>query len=472
MNKLKLFVENFLVYGLGGILNRIIPFIMLPLVTRLMPDTKYFGLNDLVNTVVQFGTAAAIMGLYDAVFRLFFEKEELLFKRKVCSTALVFIICTSLITSLLLLCFDNKLTLLVFGDTKYKILLYFCVLNIVVGATNSIVALPTRVQNKRKVFLSVSFISSVLSYSISIPLLLMEKYLIALPLAAIITAILNELVFYCLNRSWFSFLLFDKEILKNLLKIGLPLLPTFLIYWIFTSSDKLMIANMLGNDEVGLYSVGAKIASASQLIYTAFAGGWQYFAFSTMREENQVKNNSLVFEYLGVISFISAIFACAWSKTFFELFFVGDYVNGYVVTPYLFLGPLLLMLYQVIANQFLVIKKTFPGMFILFTGAVINVALNIYLIPMMGIEGAAIATLTGYAISVCICAIVLTKMNLAEISLKFKFLSLLLIIFMLIWRNALIANIATSTALAIAYVMISVALYRTEILSIMKRMMK
>ena len=472
MNKLKLFVENFLVYGLGGILNRIIPFIMLPLVTRLMPDTKYFGLNDLVNTVVQFGTAAAIMGLYDAVFRLFFEKEELLFKRKVCSTALVFIICTSLITSLLLLCFDNKLTLLVFGDTKYKILLYFCVLNIVVGATNSIVALPTRVQNKRKVFLSVGFISSVLSYSISIPLLLMEKYLIALPLAAIITAILNELVFYCLNRSWFSFLLFDKEILKNLLKVGLPILPTFLIYWIFTSSDKLMIANMLGNDEVGLYSVGAKIASASQLIYTAFAGGWQYFAFSTMREENQVKNNSLVFEYLGVISFISAIFACAWSKTFFELFFVGDYVNGYVVTPYLFLGPLLLMLYQVIANQFLVIKKTFPGMFILFTGAVINVALNIYLIPMMGIEGAAIATLTGYAISVCICVIVLTKMNLAEISLKFKFLSLLLIIFMLIWRNALIANIATSTALAIAYVMISVALYRTEILSIMKRMMK
>ena len=95
MNKLKLFVENFLVYGLGGILNRIIPFMMLPLVTRLMPDTKYFGLNDLVNTVVQFGTAIAIMGLYDAVFRLFFEKEEQLFKKKVCSTALIFIIFSS-----------------------------------------------------------------------------------------------------------------------------------------------------------------------------------------------------------------------------------------------------------------------------------------------------------------------------------------------------------------------------------------
>lgn len=472
MNKLKLFVENFLVYGLGGILNRIIPFMMLPLVTRLMPDTKYFGLNDLVNTVVQFGTAIAIMGLYDAVFRLFFEKEEQLFKKKVCSTALIFIIFSSLVTCLLLLCFDNTLTLLVLGDVKYKILLYLCVINIVVGATNSIVALPTRVQNKRKVFLTVGFISSILSYSISIPLLLMEEYLIALPLSAIITAILNEIVFYCLNRSWFSFLLFDKEILKNLLKIGMPLLPSFLIYWIFTSSDKLMIANMLGNDEVGLYAVGAKIASASQLIYTAFAGGWQYFAFSTMREENQVKNNSLVFEYLGVISFMCAMFVCAWSKTFFKLFFVGDYVNGYIVTPYLFLGPLLLMLYQVISNQFLVIKKTLPGMFILFTGAIINVVLNIYLIPLIGIEGAAIATLVGYAVSVFICAIVLIKMNLAEISLKFKFLSLLLILFMLIWRNALIANIAASTVLAIAYVSFSVALYRAEIISIIKRLCK
>ena len=77
MSKFKLFVENFLVYGLGGILNRIVPFLMLPIITRLMPNTKYFGLNDLSNTIVQFGTAIAIMGMYDAVFRLFFDKDDL-----------------------------------------------------------------------------------------------------------------------------------------------------------------------------------------------------------------------------------------------------------------------------------------------------------------------------------------------------------------------------------------------------------
>ena len=47
MNKLKLFVENFLVYGLGGIISKLIPLIMIPIVTRIMPSTDYFGISDL-----------------------------------------------------------------------------------------------------------------------------------------------------------------------------------------------------------------------------------------------------------------------------------------------------------------------------------------------------------------------------------------------------------------------------------------
>ena len=70
-----------------------------------------------------------------------------------------------------------------------------------------------------------------------------------------------------------------------------------------------MITNMLGNHQTGIYAIGTKVASGSHLIYTAFAGGWQYFAFSTMKDKDQVKNNSNVFEYLGVISFIGAAFS-------------------------------------------------------------------------------------------------------------------------------------------------------------------
>ena len=86
MNKLKLFVENFLVYGLGGIISKLIPLIMIPIVTRIMPSTDYFGISDLSNTVVSFGSAIAVMGMYDAMYRMFFEKDDENYKRKVCST--------------------------------------------------------------------------------------------------------------------------------------------------------------------------------------------------------------------------------------------------------------------------------------------------------------------------------------------------------------------------------------------------
>ena len=150
-------------------------------------------------------------------------------------------------------------------------------------------------------------------------------------------------------------------------------MPNFLIYWLFNSCDKLMIVNILNTEASGIYSVGAKLGQASQLIYTAFAGGWQFFAFSTMREKGQVRSNSLIFEYLGCISFACTAFVFAFSKPIYNFLFEDEYVSGYIIAPYLFLAPLLQMLFQIAANQFLVIKKTWPNIIILSSGAVLNI---------------------------------------------------------------------------------------------------
>lgn len=80
--KAKLFIENFVIYGIGGVINKMIPLFMIPIVTRLMPNTTYFGISDLSNTVVQFGSALAVIGMYDAMYRMFFEEEDSLFKKK------------------------------------------------------------------------------------------------------------------------------------------------------------------------------------------------------------------------------------------------------------------------------------------------------------------------------------------------------------------------------------------------------
>ena len=407
MNKFKLFIENFLVYGLGGIISKLIPLIMVPIVTRLMPNTEYYGISDLSNTVVQFGSAIAVIGMYDAMYRMFFEKEEEEYKKNICSTALLFTMITSLIVFVIMLIARNFIAQYFFGNSKYAYVVYLSAMAVLVSATNSIISAPTRMQNKRKIFLVTNTVSPLLSYSISIPMLLAGHYVIALPLAAVVSGVTMEITFGILNHGWFNFRRFDKKLLRQLLIIAIPLFPNFLIYWLFNSCDKVMITNILGIGAAGIYSVGSKLGHCSQLIYTAFAGGWQYFAFSTMKDDNQVKSNSMIFEYLGVISFVATAFICAWSYLIFNILFTDKYLTGYVVAPYLFLAPLLQMLFQVACNQFLVIKKTWPNMLILSSGVVINILINYFLIPVLGIEGAAIATLLGYVVSDVICVVVL-----------------------------------------------------------------
>lgn len=464
MNKLKLFLENLFVYGLGGIISKIIPLIMVPIVTRLMPNSTYYGLSDMSQTIVSLASAVAVMGMYDAMYRMFFEKDDEQYKKTVCSTTVLFTLGTSFVVFVIMLLCREWIAAFFFENAKYAYLVYFTATATLVGATNTIISAPTRMQNKRKVFLVTNTVGPLISYGIAIPLLLKGHYVIALPLSTCASNLTLEIAFGVMNHKWFSPRLFDSKLLKALVKIGLPLTPNFLIYWIFNSSDRVMITRLIGLGEAGVYSVGAKLGMASQLIYTAFAGGWQFFAFSTMKEENQVENNSKVFEYLGCISFVATMFICAVAKPLFGILFPEAYHRAFIVSPYLFLAPLLQMLFQVADNQFLVVKKTWPNLVLLSTGAIINIVLNLFLIPRLGIEGASIATMIGYVVSDVICVIVLIRMRLMVISKRFIMVVMVFVVAFCSWRIVFLGmGWGVGVALALLTAACIAWLYRNEL---------
>lgn len=436
---------------------------MVPIVTRLIPDSTYFGISDLSNTIISFCSALAIMGMYDAMYRMFFEKDDDEYQKDICSTALIFTLLTSVAVSIGMLLCKDFIAAKFFGDPQYSYLVYITAIATLVGASNTIISAPIRMQNKRKIFLITNTISPILSYSISIPLLLMGHYIIALPLAGAIAGFTMEITFGVMNHRWFQWRRFHFTYLKQLLIIAIPLVPNFLIYWVFNACDKLMITNILNVGEAGIYSIGSKLGHTSQLIYMAFAGGWQFFAFSTMKESNQVKSNSIIYEYMGIISFSCSMFVFALSKPIYQLLFTENYVQGFIVSPYLFLAPLLQLLFQVASNQFIIVKKTWPNLFILSTGAVINIILNRFLIPVYGIEGAAIATLSGYVVSNVICVIVLYRMGLMSINIRFIFSAMIMAGYILIWRLGMMDSILVSFIIAILCSTIIALFYRKDI---------
>ncbi len=434
MNKIRLLIENLFIYGLGGIISKLIPVIMIPVITRLMPSSEYIGINDLITVLISFSSAAALLGIYDSMFRLFFDKEDINYKIELCSTAFFITFLSSVVISFLLFLFRNYLSELMFKNSNYEYIITIAAITTFATATNIVIAAPVRMQNNRRLFLLFNTVTPLVAYSVSVPMLLNGFYVLALPLAAMISAIFIEICFFLINKKWFRVSYVKINLIKPLLAIGLPTLPSILVYWVFNSSDRIMIANILDVSEAGIYSIGSKLGLISQLIYIAFSGGWQYFAFSTMKDNDQVESTSRIFECFSILSFISTVFICIFSYSIYNLLFEGVYTTSYIISPYLFLAPMLQMSFQIIGNQFLVIKKTLPSMLILLCGAIINVLLNLILIPLAGIEGAAIATLGGYITSLVLCIAILKKLKLIQLSKRYYLSSFLMIIFIITWR--------------------------------------
>ena len=145
------------------------------------------------------------------------------------------------------------------------------------------------------------------------------------------------------------------------------------------------------------------------------------------------------------------------------MLFTKEYWPGYIIAPYLFLAPLLLMLFQVASNQFLVIKRTWPCLFILSFGAIVNIVINQWLIPLIGIEGAAIDTLLGYVITDVVLVLVLLKIKLIVLSKRFLFVAFMMLVYFLVWRLLIPANIVAGTVMAVAFLVLCLLLYREEI---------
>lgn len=455
-NRLKLFLENFLFYGGLSMLTKALPFITLPVLTRLLPDASAYGIADMFNLINSFGTAIAVLGMYDAIFREFFEdKENTEYQKKVTSTGLIIVLCSSVIMILLVLVFNKYITIFLFKNLEYSSLVSISAIAIGIGGVSSIIGAPTRMRNKRRVYMYTGVSFPVIGFMITYFLINLGYTYEAIVYSNLLMGGLSLLIFCILNRKDFNFNFFDKKIMKELFKIGIPLLPTFLVYWIYNSMDRVMINRMLGPTELGIYSVGAKVASISQLIYTAFAGGWQYFAFSTMKDQDQVELNSKIFEYLGIISFSLFIISQPFIKPVFNLFFTGEYVKGSEVFSYLFLSPLMLMLFQIIGNQVIIIKRSYLSTISLCLGAVLNIGLNYILIKKYGISGAALSTLLSYILSVLFMSLICCKYELLKIKNRFKVICcimLVLIISSFFSKDILFISLLTLFLIIILYI--------------------
>ena len=208
--------------------------------------------------------------------------------------------------------------------------------------------------------------------------------------------------------------------LKEYLQFSLPLTPNALIRWVTDSSDRYMVTYFLGLKSVGIYSAACSFGSLIQLLVTPL----QLILLpelTKLYDENKIDEVTIYMShslrYFLLISIPAVFGLSALAKPLLSIFTTEDFLSGWFVIPVIALSGLLAGIVQIFINTLLIVKKTKVQTYINFAAAVLNVLINLLLIPSIGIVGAAISTLLAYFFMAILC----TRMSLKYFKHDFYF---------------------------------------------------
>jgi PST family polysaccharide transporter len=193
----------------------------------------------------------------------------------------------------------------------------------------------------------------------------------------------------------------DPDCLKTLLVEGWPLVITSLSIIIYARIDQVMIEAMAGPAEVGIYSAAARVME--QWCYVPIAVVQTlYPTLIRLREASERDYRRLI--YLTFCGLTLICFAMSFLTVFFagpgiRLLYGPEYSESAQVLAMLMWSSLFVSL-GLVRSRWLMIEG--EGKFLMtasILGAISNVGLNYWLIPIHGALGAAAATLISYGLA-------------------------------------------------------------------------
>ncbi len=185
--------------------------------------------------------------------------------------------------------------------------------------------------------------------------------------------------------------------LKDLLRIGLPLVPDGIMLMLLIWADRYILNLSVGLAIVGVYSVGYNFASViNRFIVDPFEQAISPLMFKQFAEsqEKYKENMARIFKYYWLVMFTLAIGYFVVLKEIYQLIIGIEYMEGYNIIAIVLFGV-------IISGNLLgstVIMKEKTGKMFLFTSisVFVNIGLNFIFIPRYGMFGAAVATLLSY----------------------------------------------------------------------------
>jgi O-antigen/teichoic acid export membrane protein len=381
-------------YTASSVTSKLIAVGLLPLYTRYLTTADYGAAEVLITGVI----AASIiirLGIIEALLRFYYQAGEE--PSEVVRTSFASLLWTTTIGMLVALPLAAPLSQLLLGHSDAA-LLRIAIFGLWVFTMFEFLTALYRIDERAKAY----FFFTVSNVLVTIPVtvwlvvgegkgasgLLWGQYATgALFLAGLVIADRRRLG-----------LVPDFALWRRMLRWGLPTMPAELSLYSLNFIDRVLIVRIVGLGDAGIYAISVKFAQGINVLVKGFQLAWPPLAYSIQDDDEARRAYAVIVTWF--VSVAAFVVAGLWllSRWIVRLLAAPKFFAAYQTIGLISTGVMLYALYLVLV---IILGRTgrtefnFPATGV---GTLVNIALNLALLPSMGIIGAGVSLVASYAV--------------------------------------------------------------------------
>jgi O-antigen/teichoic acid export membrane protein len=395
-HELKRLARHSAIYGIGGLVSRLLAVVLLPLYTHYLPPDAY-GRVEIVVAATAVAAIVLQLGIANAFFRFYFDTTDPARRLVVVRTAFWFTMAMSTLGLVLVVAFATPIGhVLQLGHDPA--LVRAGAVGLWAQTNYQQLTALFRVE-ERSVAYAIASVANVL-----ITVAAMVLFVAVFRWGAVGLVVGNFVGTLCVYvvlvgyRSEQLGLQFDRGLLRSMQRFGLPLVPSALALWTITFVDRLFVGHYNGTAEVGVYSAAIKVASVVTFVMLAFRTAWPAFAYSIEDDREARRTYAFVLTYLLALASWLSLALGALAPWLVALLTDPGYQRADKGVALLAFAFSVYAGYTVLAIGSGRARRTQLNWVVTGIGAAANVGLNFWLIPRYGMVGAAISTAAAYVV--------------------------------------------------------------------------
>ena len=390
------------VYGLSTVVGRLLNFLIVPFYANVLLPAE----NGIISNIYAYIAFAYVIFCYgmEPAYMRFVSSLELGDKKQNFSVPFLSLLITSVLFALTIHLNSIFLAALLGIDPSKHYFIQYAGWILCLDALTVIPFASLRMEQKAKRFATLKIFNITLNLLLNLGLILgLGMHAEGVFLANLLASGLTFLAMIGMVIRRLTFRL-PTGLYTEILKFGLPYIPAGLAGIAMQVIDRPIVKALTNDATLGIYQLNYRLGIFMMLIVGMFDYAWRPFFLTHARDADAKRLFAKVFTYfiigamfifLAISLFIEDIVRM---KFFGRQFFPPIYWQGVEIVPWVLLAYVFTGAYVVFVVGVYLEKKTKYLPFVSGAGALLNVGANFYLIPKIGILGAAISTLLSYIV--------------------------------------------------------------------------